>query len=343
MPGDATSPPGLDLDRVAPYVAQVLSAEPVGLSASVIGGGRSNLTYLLTAGRAELVLRRPPLGHVLPSAHDMAREFRVISALAKAGFPVPTPLLLCPETDVIGAPFYLMSYIDGLVLRAPREYERLTPAIGRRCGEQLVDVLLDLHRVDYLAVGLADFGRPDGYLRRQVTRWQQQWQRSQTRELPVLDDVIEALLASVPAAATAGIVHGDYRLDNVVFDHDISGIIAVLDWEMATIGDPLADVGLLVAYTELAAEGLSLAAPPPSAGSGFPTAAELAERYAKSSAAELDRLDWYVGLAYYKLAIIAEGIHARYLQGKTLGEGFETLGPLVPTIAGRAAAALRVR
>jgi aminoglycoside phosphotransferase (APT) family kinase protein len=335
--------PGLDLARVAPYAKQAGLADTGALAASVISGGRSNLTYLLTDGRSQLVLRRPPLGHVLPSAHDMAREFRVISALSKAGFPVPTPFLLCTEPGVIGAPFYLMSYVDGLILRRPGDYARLVPDRGRRCGEQLIDVLLDLHRVDYLAVGLADFGRPEGYLRRQVTRWQQQWQRSQTRALPLLDEVVDKLLAALPASAAASVVHGDYRLDNVVFDDAITGIIAVLDWEMATIGDPLADVGLLVAYTELAAEGLSLAAPPIDAGTGFPAAAELAERYAKGSSAPTDRLDWYVALAYYKLAIIAEGIHARYLQGKTVGEGFDTLGPLVPTLVERADAALRVR
>jgi aminoglycoside phosphotransferase (APT) family kinase protein len=331
---------------VAPYVARVLpsgSAGAAALSASVIGGGRSNLTYLLTDGKTTVVLRRPPLGHVLPSAHDMAREFRVISALSQASFPTPTPLLFCADTEVIGAPFYLMSYIDGVVLRTSSDYRRLTPDVGRRCGEQLVDVLLDLHRVDYGAVGLADFGRPDGYLQRQVTRWRQQWQRSQTRELPLLDQVAEGLLATIPsvdAASTASIVHGDYRLDNVVFDHAITKILAVLDWEMATIGDPLADVGLLVAYRELAADGVSVAAAPLTADTGFPSAAELAERYAQASPTPMDRLDWHIALAYYKLAIISEGIHARYLQGKTVGAGFETLGPLVPTLVERAAAAL---
>jgi aminoglycoside phosphotransferase (APT) family kinase protein len=349
MPTTASGPPGLDLGRVAPYVAQVLpsgSAGAAALSASVIGGGRSNLTYLLTDGQTTLVLRRPPLGHVLPSAHDMTREFRVISALSQTSFPAPTPLLLCADTEVIGVPFYLMSYVDGVVLRTPGDYQRLTPDMGRRCGEQLVDVLLDLHRVDYRAVGLADFGRPDGYLQRQVTRWQQQWRRSQTRELPLLDQVVEGLLASVPsahAASSASIVHGDYRLDNVVFDHAITEILAVLDWEMATIGDPLADVGLLVAYRELAADGMSVAAAPITADTGFPSAAELAERYAQNSPTPVDRLNWHVALAYYKLAIIGEGIHARYLQGKTVGAGFETLGPLVPTLVERAAAALWTR
>src|SRR6266540_6635209 len=254
----SASPPGLDLVRAAPYLTRVLSAEPADLSAVIIGGGKSNLTYRITDGRSEVVLRRPPLGHVLPSAHDMGREFRVISALAPVGFPVPTPLLLCADPEIIGAPFYLMSYVDGVVLRTERDYATLDRDAARRCGELLVDLLLDLHRIDYVAVGLADFGRPQGYLQRQVTRWYQQWQRSQTRELPQLEQVTDGLLRSVPDSAAGGIVHGDFRLDNVVLDHAVTEIIAVLDWEMATIGDPLADVGLLVVYTELAADGLSL-------------------------------------------------------------------------------------
>jgi aminoglycoside phosphotransferase (APT) family kinase protein len=339
-PAASANPPGLDLAQVAGYLTRVLLAEPASLSGALIGGGKSNLTYRITDGQSEVVLRRPPLGHVLPSAHDMVREFRVISALSPAGFPVPTPLLLCEDPDVIGAPFYLMSYVDGVVLRTARDYEGLSPEIARRCGELLVDLLLDLHRIDHVAVGLTDFGRPQGYLQRQVTRWHQQWQRSQTRELPQLEHVTEALLRSVPVPAAAGIVHGDFRLDNVVLDHALIGIMAVLDWEMATIGDPLADVGLLVAYTELAADGMSLTTARLGPDQGFLSATEVAERYAKGSAIPLDRLDWYVALAYYKLAIIGEGIHARYLQGKTVGEGFETMGSLIPQLIERAFAAL---
>jgi aminoglycoside phosphotransferase (APT) family kinase protein len=337
----AADPPGLDLARVAPQVAEVVPGVSAGdLRAELISGGRSNLTYVLTAGDQRLVLRRPPLGHVLPSAHDMVREYRVTSALATVEFPVPDPLLLCTDPDVIGAPFYLRSYVDGVVLRTEADYARLTPQVATSRGRELVDVLLTLHRIDPLAVGLEGFGRPEGYLKRQVARWHQQWERSATRELPLLEQVTADLFDALPESSRVGIVHGDYRLDNVMFDPGLTRVAAVLDWEMATLGDPLADVGVLVVYTRLAAEGLSLTVAPIGPEQGFPTAAELAEAYARGSGIPLDRLDWYTALAYYKLAIIGEGIHARYLQGKTVGEGFEAIGAKVPYLVERAAEAL---
>jgi aminoglycoside phosphotransferase (APT) family kinase protein len=303
------------------------------LTATVISGGRSNLTYLVRGDGATVVVRRPPLGHVLPSAHDMAREYRVISALSAIGFPVPGPLLLCTDADVIGAPFYVMEYVDGVVLRGTSAGIGAGPA--RRCGETLLDLLARLHAVDHEAVGLDDFGRPEGYLERQVRRWHQQWERSQTRELPLLDEVTARLAKEIPASGRVGVVHGDYRLDNVMFDHALTRILAVMDWEMATIGDPLADVGLLVVYTDLA----QLAITPP-VPDGFPTGAELAARYAAATGIDVAHLDWYVAFGNYKLAVIGEGIHARYLQGKTVGEGFEAFGPAVPVLIERAAAML---
>jgi aminoglycoside phosphotransferase (APT) family kinase protein len=266
----------------------------------------------------------------------MAREYRVIAALSAVGFPVPRPRLLCTDPDVIGAPFYLMSYVDGVVLRGGPDQPPVTEAGARACGERLVDLLLDLHRVDHRAVGLDGFGRPDGYLERQVRRWHRQWERSRTRELPLLDAVTGALLANLPPSGRAGIVHGDYRLDNVLFAPDLQRVNAVLDWEMATVGDPLADVGLLVVYTDLGARGLIAPLP-----RGFPTGRDLAQRYASASGVPLDRLDWYVALGDYKLAVISEGIHARYLQGKTVGTGFEAFGAQVPVLVERAAARLR--
>jgi aminoglycoside phosphotransferase (APT) family kinase protein len=305
----------------------------------VISGGRSNLTYRVTVEDFDVVLRRPPLGHVLPSAHDMTREHRVIGALSATGFPVPRPLLLCADAEVIGAPFYLMEHVDGVVLRGPAT-GRVAAETARACGETLVDLLARLHAVDHEAIGLADFGHPEGYLRRQVRRWHQQWERSQTRELPLLEELTERLDKHAPDSTRAGIVHGDYRLDNVMFDHKVldrgpASILAVMDWEMATIGDPLADVGLLVVYTDLAQ--LRLTPPVPD---GFPTGAELAARYAAATGIDVASLDWYVAFGNFKLAVISEGIHARYLQGKTVGEGFETFGPAVPTLVDRAAAVM---
>jgi aminoglycoside phosphotransferase (APT) family kinase protein len=323
----STEVPGLDLDRAGELLTGAAGGRLTGpLTAEVISGGRSNLTYLVRGATGEVVLRRPPLGLVLPSAHDMSREYRVTAALADAGFPVARPLLLCTDEDVIGAPFYLMEFVDGIVPRGAMLRE-IPPDAARRYGETLVDTLLRLHAIDYTAIGLADFGRPDGYLLRQVKRWHRQWESSRTRELPLLESVTERLLTRVPPSPRPGIVHGDYRLDNVMFHRSGETVAAVMDWEMATTGDPLADVGLLVVYSDQS--GLS---PTPRVPAGFPTGPELAQRYARGSGIPLDRLDWYIAFGNFKLAVISEGIHARYLRGKTVGEGFDSFGPAVPVL-----------
>ena len=230
----------------------------------LIAGGRSNLTYLLEPGdeAVPLVLRRPPLGHVLPTAHDMSREYRVLSALAGTEVPVPDPVALYPEPDVIGAPFYLMQYVPGLVLRSAEDGERLTPVQARQLSEDFTDMLAAIHGVDLAATGLSSFGRPEGYMERQLARWQRQWELSASREVPGYTELTERLAAGLPGRALptpeGTLVHGDYRLDNtlVTLDRDANdpggparpAIAAVLDWEMSTLGDPLADLGLTMAY-----------------------------------------------------------------------------------------------
>jgi aminoglycoside phosphotransferase (APT) family kinase protein len=327
--------PGLDLERAGALLVEAAQGRLTGpLTAEVIAGGRSNLTYVVRGATGEVVVRRPPLALVLPSAHDMSREYRVTAALSDAGFPVARPLLLCTDTDVIGAPFYVMEHVDGVVLRG-ETLSTVDVEAAERCGTELVDTLLRLHAIDYAAIGLGDFGRPDGYLARQVRRWHEQWERAKTRELPLLDSVTQRLRDSMPDSPRPGIVHGDYRLDNVMLDPGLREIRAVVDWEMATIGDPLADVGLMVVYTD--SSGLRLV---PSVPKGFPTGRDLAQRYAKASGIGLDRLDWYVAFGFFKLAVISEGIHARYLLGRTVGEGFDTFGPAVPVLIEQADAAL---
>jgi aminoglycoside phosphotransferase (APT) family kinase protein len=345
MDAAPTGPPGLDLQRLADYLARaspgVLTAP---FTAEVIAGGKSNLTYIVHgADGAPVVLRRPPLAHVLPTAHDMAREYRVIAALHPTGFPVPVPLHLCQDPEPIGAPFYLMSFVDGLVMRASDELDALSTGTVRHAGEILVDTLVQLHATDPAAIGLGDFGRPDGYLERQVRRWHQQWEASKTRELPSLEECVEILRKEVPTPVRAGIVHGDYRLDNVMVSLDVSRILAVLDWEMATLGDPLADLGLLAVYTSLAADGLSPSQPLFGPEQGFLSAPEMVDRYASLApeSGSIEQIGWYVALGYYKLAIISEGIHARYLMGMTVGEGFSNLGERVPKLIDRALEALR--
>ncbi|MBS2961923.1 phosphotransferase family protein [Actinocrinis puniceicyclus] len=344
----AADPPGLALAPLSAYLAQhALHAPFAGgaLSAELIAGGKSNLTYVLRrdagsrsvgAAPGAWVLRRPPLGHVLATAHDMAREYRVLSALAPTGVPVPEVYHLCQDPEVIGAPFYVMELVEGTVYRDRSQTAQLTPGRARALSWALVDVLADLHAVDPVRVGLADFGRPEGYLERQVARWGKQLAASRNREVPGIDELHEALGTAVPQPQRAAIVHGDYRLDNVIVDEN-DRIAAVLDWEMATLGDPLADVGLLCVYwTEL--ESLGGAAALTSAvdsAAGFPGQEQLVARYAARSGLDVARLPWYTAFGYFKLAVIAEGIHFRYLSGQTVGSGFEGMGGLVPALVRR--------
>ncbi|MDQ6849564.1 MAG: phosphotransferase family protein [Actinomycetota bacterium] len=324
--------PGVDLAALTEWLDDQRPGLRQGeLSGTVIAGGKSNLTYRVTDGTQEWALRRPPLSHVLPTAHDMVREYRVISALAPTAVPVAEAVALCEDDGVLGAQFYLMSFVDGVVLDHPNDIAGLDQAAARRSCEQLIDTLVELHAVDPADVGLTDFGRPDGFLARQVKRWHGQWQASETEPRPELAELVERLTATMPEQGPSSIVHGDYRLTNVMFHPDLAGIAAVVDWEMATLGDPLTDVGLLVVYQTLSADD-DLVMPRMSPDDGFATAGELVARYDEQSERDLTHLNWYVGFGYFKLAAVAEGIHHRYLQGKTVGEGFANFGPAVPRL-----------
>ena len=326
-----STPDGVDLERLRPYfAAHVAGAHDAPLSATLIAGGRSNLTYSVSDGSQTWVLRRPPLGHVLPTAHDMVREYRVMTALADTDVPVPRTLALCEDLAVNDAPFYVMELVDGVIYRDGQSLAGLGPDDARRVSEVLVDVLVAIHAVDYEAVGLGEFGRPDGFLERQVRRWGEQWERSKTRELPEVDELARRLRAALPTSGPPTIVHGDYRLDNTMMATDDPGrIVAVLDWEMSTLGDPLADLGLFLLYwgradAQVIATGDAIGDQP-----GFLSRDEVVERYARVSGRPVDQLDWYQIFAAYKLAIIVEGINARFQMGKTLGEGFEAMGAMV--------------
>ncbi|MEZ0093225.1 phosphotransferase family protein [Streptacidiphilus sp. EB129] len=326
-------PPGLDLDRLRDHLDRVRPGLAEGtLTAALISGGKSNLTYTLRDDRRRWVLRRPPLGHVLATAHDMAREYRVIEALSGTAVPVPGVHLLCTDPEVLGAPFYLMDEVAGTVYRTAEDSAGLGPERATALSLRLIDVLADLHAIDPEAVGLGDFGRADGYLQRQVSRWFRQFEASRSRDIPGMDELQRRLGAHVPASQRATVVHGDYRLDNTVVAADDT-IAAVLDWEMATLGDPLADVGLMKVYWDISGDmpGNPVAqAVNPAAG--FPGMDVLAQRYADRTGLDLGPLPWYTAFAGYKLAVIAEGIHYRYTQGKTVGEGFSHLGALVPPL-----------
>jgi aminoglycoside phosphotransferase (APT) family kinase protein len=327
-----TDLPGVDLDALASWLDEAQPGLRHGeLTGEVIAGGKSNLTYRITDSTSTWALRRPPLAHVLPTAHDMAREFRVISALTGTEVPVPRAVAHCEDAAVLGAPFYLMDFVDGVVLDKPALLADLSAEDARRSCELVVDALVDLHGVDPSAAGLADFGRPEGFLARQVKRWHQQWQASETEPRDELARTVDGLVDLMPTQAPAAIVHGDYRVTNVMFAPDLTRIAAVVDWEMATLGDPLADVGLLVVYQDLAAIGGPVG-PTMAPEQGFLTSEQMVQRYGETSGRDLSAIDWYVALGYFKLAVISEGIHKRFLAGMTVGAGFDQFGPAVPTL-----------
>ncbi|MEX2256524.1 MAG: phosphotransferase family protein [Acidimicrobiia bacterium] len=339
--GRAADPPeGVDLGRLAPWFAEhVPGASGAPLTAELIAGGRSNLTYAISDGTRTWVLRRPPLGHVVATAHDMAREYTVVRALAATDVPVPRVDAFCDDTDVNGAPFYVMERVDGRILRTPDDMAGLTPEDARRCSHELIDVLARLHAVDFEAVGLGEFGRPDGFLARNVARWGKQWRANTTREAPQIDELARRLDRALPESGPPAIVHGDYRLDNTMLAPDDPGrIVAVLDWEMSTLGDPLTDLGLFLVYWGGDAAPEIGASAGIASVDGFISKDEIVARYADQSGRSIEHLDFYVVFATYKLAVILEGINARFLMGKTLGDGFTDMGAMVEQLADRALA-----
>ena len=310
---------------------------------ALIAGGKSNLTYRVHSAAGEVILRRPPLGHILPTAHDMAREYRVLTALHGTAVPAPRTLLLGAGDSALGTPFYVMERVVGHICRdqLPPGYAD-TPTDRAAIGTGLIDVLATLHTIDPAEVGLDDFGRPDGFMERQLRRWSEQWQRSKDEDLPALDALRDDLAATLPSQGPSAIVHGDYRLDNVVLHPTRAGeIVAVLDWEMSTLGDPLADLGALLAYwTEANDDEVLVRARivgPVTAAEGFPTRDQVIERYAQRTGFDLSTISWYQSFAFFKLAVICQGIAARAAGGAMLGSGFDEAKGLVEPLvqAGR--------
>ncbi|GGM34851.1 phosphotransferase family protein [Promicromonospora citrea] len=343
-------PPGLRVDGLAAWLARehpelagpVAPGEGGGLTVRLIAGGRSNLTYRVDGAALPLVVRRPPLGHVLSSAHDMRREHRVVTALAGT-IPVPRTVAVVDDTEaeeVTGTVFFVMEHVAGTVLARPEHNAAFAPAGLRRIGLELAEVLADLHSTDPAGVGLADFGRPAGYLARQLTTWRRQYDASRSRPQPLLDTLQERLGDAVPDdGARAGIVHGDYRLDNVLVAGPPGAphVAAVLDWEMATLGDPLVDLGMLGMYWHIGAlagaEGVDAVPGAVEPGAGYPGFDEVVDTYAARAGIAVPDLSWYRAFACYKLAVILEGIHLRFTSGQTVGAGFDLIGALVAPLA----------
>jgi aminoglycoside phosphotransferase (APT) family kinase protein len=332
-----TDLPGLDLERFAAWFDAACPGEIGGpLHGRLIAGGRSNLTYEVADGTRSWVVRRPPLGHVLATAHDMAREYRVITALRDTSVPVPLSYALCTDPGVLGAPFYVMSTVDGVAYRTAGQLTAVGPARARAIAERMVGTLALLHAVVPAEVGLADFGRPEGFLARQVRRWQKQLDASRSRTVAGIDELHALLAANTPDGTPPTIVHGDYRLDNVLVGPD-DNVAAVVDWEMATLGDPLTDVGLLIVYQRMDRLGEG---PMASDAPGYPAEAEILDLYARFSGRDLPDLGFYIALASFKTAVVLEGIHYRYVHGQTVGEGFEAIGTLVEPLVASGLAAI---
>ena len=313
------------------FASEIDGAQPP-LEFERISGGRSNLTYGVTdsAGR-RWALRRPPLGKRLASAHDMGREHRIIAALAGTDVPVAPAVALCEDESVNGAPFYVMDFVEGPILRTKAEAEVSFGEADRKAiGERVVDTLVAIHAVDPDEAGVGDLGRKEDYVARQLRRWHGQWEKSKTRELEVIDDVHRRLSERIPEQGPATIVHGDYRLDNMILT-PTGEVAAVVDWELCTLGDPMADVGLLMAYWPDQEQAEVALGQPANLAPGFPTREELRARYAELSGRDLSDLGFYVALGYWKLAIILEGVYARYAAGGygKVNDGIEAFARLV--------------
>ena len=337
--GNVQAPDGIDPKPLEAWFGANVAEVELPLRFERIAGGHSNLTYRVTdAAGTSWALRRPPLGKRLGSAHDMAREHKVVSALGGTEVPVAPVVGLCEDESVNDAPFYVMEFVEGPILRGLAEAEIFPDEGDRRAiGERVADTLVAIHAIDPDAVGLGDLGRKEDYVARQLHRWQGQWEKSKTRELAPIDRVHDALAARIPEQGPATLVHGDYRLDNMILS-DSGEVAAVVDWELCTLGDPLADVGLLMTYWPERGEDTLALGMPANLAPGFPTREELKARYAERSGRDLSQLNFFVALGYWKLAIILEGVYARYIAGGygKVDEGVHAFARLVERLADEA-------
>lgn len=326
----------LPIASLEAYLARCLPDVSGPLTIEQFPHGYSNLTYLLRMGDQEFVLRRPPFGNQVKTAHDMGREYRVLSKLCAVYPPAPKPLVYCEDDSVLGAPFYVMERRRGVILRRAGNPGVLDPPTVGRLSEALIDNLARLHSLDYKAAGLIDLGKPDGYVSRQVTGWINRYTNAQTEPLPAMDRIAEWLTAHMPTASHAALIHNDYKYDNLVLDpEDLTRIVAVLDWEMATVGDPLMDMGTTLGYWVEAGDPASMHvnAVGPTALPGSLTRQELVARYAEKSGRDVSGMLFYYSFGVYKIAVIIQQIYARYVRGHTRDERFARLNERVAALA----------
>jgi aminoglycoside phosphotransferase (APT) family kinase protein len=331
----ADAPDGINRAGVEGWFEARVPGVELPLSFDRISGGRSNMTFGVrdAAGHA-WALRRPPLGKRLGSAHDMGREHRVIAALQDTPVPVPPVVGLCEDESVNDAPFYVMGFVEGPILRSAEEATIFDEDERLAIGERVVDTLVGIHEVDPDAVGLGDLGRKEAYVERQLRRWHGQWEKSKTRELLVVDDVHDRLSSRIPEQGPATIVHGDYRLDNMILSPS-GEVAAVVDWELCTLGDPRADVGMLLVYWSEARDDFMPLFAPATIAPGFPKRDDIRARYAEKSGRDLSQIDFFIALGFWKLAIILEGVYARYASGQygKTDEGFQEFAKIVERLA----------
>ena len=335
---------GVDTAKVTAWFCENAGDVEPPLEFSLITGGHSNLTFdVRDQAEGHWVLRRPPLKQVLATAHDMSREHRIIGALAPTPVPVPPVVGLCTDETVNGAPFYVMGFVEGRIVRDPATARELSMQQREAAGNSLVDVLADIHAVDIDAAGLGDFAKRESYIERQLKRWYSQFNKSKTRDLPVVDEVYDRLVNLIPEQGPATIVHGDYRLDNRLIGDD-GTVAAVLDWEICTLWDPLADLGLLLVYWGDADDPSFTRASAPTTVEGFPGPETVLARYAERSGRDTSQIDYYVAFGFWKLACIVEGVYARYVGGAMGQRGdpssFEFFGQQVITLAEEAREAM---
>lgn len=318
---------GINSVRVSRWLIANIEGLSLPFEFHPIEGGRSNLTYRVVDDTGfTVVLRRPPLGHVLATAHDMAREYKIISAVGQTRVPVPRALGLCVDDTVNGAPFYVMSFVNGAVLDSPVSAEQLAFELRQTASEHLFDVLAELHQVDIDAIGLGDLAKRTGYIERQLKRWSTQWSQSKTREFPAVEEAERLLRQHIPEQLGVSIAHGDYRFGNCLTDLATGSITAVLDWELCTLGDPLADLGHLGVYWTDPGSGLGRHNDPTGAP-GFPTYGEMVQRYATRTGRDVSNVAFYRAFAAWRLAIVSEGVYARYMHG-AMGESTLDLSAL---------------
>jgi aminoglycoside phosphotransferase (APT) family kinase protein len=347
---DATSPvrsgEELDANRLKAYLAAQLGHDVESVAIEQFPQGFSNLTYLVRCGSDEYVLRRPPFGNQVKSAHDMGREYGVLSKLSRVYELAPKPVLYCTDDSVLGASFYLMERRRGVILRRKLPLGFVpSPETFRKLGLAFIDNLARLHALDYQAAGLGELGRPEGYVERQVNGWIQRYEKAKTDSWPAMEDVARWLGANQPAASGAALIHNDYKYDNVVLDEtDLTRIVAVLDWEMCTLGDPLMDLGCTLAYWIQADdhESLKLFIPGPTFLPGNLTRRELIERYAATSGRNIQHVLFYYCYGLYKLAVIIQQIYARFARGFTQDARFADMNRQVDSLARAAARAIEI-